>query len=267
MKGRQIISRPTAVRTGFALIFALISGGQAIAQRACVEEVAGVCLRYGERKGSAPARPPASPEAAAEAALRMSADERKAVQRGLAARGYYSGGIDGAFGDGTRRAIARWQTDENRTASGFLSLEELRLLASAEAKPSQLEPVAAAAPEPDPEPVAKPEPVVVQPPPPPPKVDHPVAGRVYAHEYDMASIAKYTITVEREDAGSARVYLIADNGDSGFRKSCVVALSGPFECWLSANNWQPKRIYGALPEITLDLASGSPGGNVHRFWE
>ena len=258
--------RQTAFR--IALISALSSPVAALAQKVCVEEVAGVCLRYrtpSATGGQAAARPPATPEAAAEAALRMSADERKAVQRGLSARGYYTGGIDGAFGAGTRRAIARWQTDKGRAASGFLSLEELRLLASSQAAPAQPELAAAPDPKPEPEPVAEPEPVVVQPP--PPKVDHPVAGRVYAHEYDMASIAKYTITVEREDAASARVYLIADNGDSGFRKSCVVALSGPFECWLSANNWQPKRIYGALPEITLDLASGSPGGNVHRFWE
>ena len=265
-----------STRLAAALVLTLLSAGETLAQRVCIEEVAGVCLRYGGSDDAARARQPASPEAVAEARLRMSAEERKSVQRGLGALGYYDGAVDAAFGAGTRRAIARWQTDEGRAATGFLTLGELRALTAAkptaEPQPQPQPQVAAPEPEPalspPPEPEPAVEPVVAEPTKPePPKVDHPVSGRLYSHEYDMASIAKYTITVEREGAQSARVYLIADNGDSGFRKSCVVALTGPFECWLGGRGWQPKRIFGALPEITLDLASGSPGGNVHRFWD
>jgi peptidoglycan hydrolase-like protein with peptidoglycan-binding domain len=43
-----------------------------------------------------------------------SAYDRRRIQSGLAARGYYRGGIDGAFGPGTYSAIVAYANDRGR---------------------------------------------------------------------------------------------------------------------------------------------------------
>jgi hypothetical protein len=48
---------------------------------------------------------------AAQAFNRYSAAERRAIQRSLRAYGYYSGGIDGAFGPGTYNAVLAYARD------------------------------------------------------------------------------------------------------------------------------------------------------------
>lgn len=59
---------------------------------------------------------------AAERAL--SREEKQEIQRALAEQGYYTAGIDGAFGPGTRRGIQGWQADRGFEATGVLSTSQ-----------------------------------------------------------------------------------------------------------------------------------------------
>lgn len=69
--------------------------------------------RPGYRPGNPPPRQPAYPSygtsiyqtPAYQAFQGFSVQERRTIQRRLAAQGYYYGGIDGAFGPGTYRAV------------------------------------------------------------------------------------------------------------------------------------------------------------------
>ncbi len=70
-----------------------------------------------------PSRPSVSSTAAAQAFKSYSPSERRAIQRQLARAGYYGGGIDGAFGPATYRAVAAYAADRGLygqidTASG-----------------------------------------------------------------------------------------------------------------------------------------------------
>lgn len=77
---------------------------------------------------------------AEEAALRLSANERRQVQRDLTYLGYDSGGIDGVFGRGTRAAISRYQRDRGFDQTGYLSRLLLqRLDQDVRARQTQLE--------------------------------------------------------------------------------------------------------------------------------
>lgn len=60
--------------------------------------------------------------------LSLTYAERREVQRRLTLLGYSTGGIDGSFGQGTRRALATWQRDERLRASGYLTADQLREL-------------------------------------------------------------------------------------------------------------------------------------------
>lgn len=50
--------------------------------------------------------------------------ERKAVQEALQWEGYYRAGIDGAFGPGTRQAMADWQRDNGHDVTGVLTTRQ-----------------------------------------------------------------------------------------------------------------------------------------------
>jgi len=63
-----------------------------------------------------------------EGLLSLTASERRDVQRQLTALGYSTGGVDGAFGVKTRRALASWQRDEGVRASGYLTADQVRKL-------------------------------------------------------------------------------------------------------------------------------------------
>jgi hypothetical protein len=68
-----------------------------------------------------------------EVALVLTLRDRATVQRGLRARGYDVGRIDGVFGPRTRDALAQWQAARGFAASGYLTGEQFRLLRRAAA--------------------------------------------------------------------------------------------------------------------------------------
>jgi formylglycine-generating enzyme required for sulfatase activity len=72
---------------------------------------------------------------AAEAALNLRPNEREAVQRALTELGFDTRGIDGKFGENTRRAIAEWQRSRGGEPTRFLTAAQYAsLLAEAERK-------------------------------------------------------------------------------------------------------------------------------------
>lgn len=58
----------------------------------------------------------------------LTRDEREGLQRALAFEGFYNSGIDGAFGPGTRNAMAAWQTALGFEATGILTTSQRALL-------------------------------------------------------------------------------------------------------------------------------------------
>ena len=117
----------------FLIGCALVGGRSAAEDRVCVEEAAGVCLKY---RAVAPVSPAPQPTAAErrERDLGLTRADRRAVQRGLRDGGFYSGAIDGLYGAGTRKAIARWQRANGAAPDGYLSAEAVRTLSRAESR-------------------------------------------------------------------------------------------------------------------------------------
>ena len=71
----------------------------------------------------------ASSEAQAEARLRINVAQRASVQRELTRLGYRTNGTDGIWGRNTRSAISSWQRDRGDKITGYVTGEQLRLLA------------------------------------------------------------------------------------------------------------------------------------------
>lgn len=73
--------------------------------------------------------------AAQEEALKLSAAQRREIQRRLRLASHDPRGIDGIFGPATRAALAAWQTAEGIPATGYMTeATHLRLAESTEAK-------------------------------------------------------------------------------------------------------------------------------------
>lgn len=68
--------------------------------------------------------------AQAEAALKLSRQQRGAVQVGLKRRGFDTRGVDGIFGKRTRSAIAAWQRANDLDTTGYLTAEQAQKLMS-----------------------------------------------------------------------------------------------------------------------------------------
>lgn len=66
--------------------------------------------------------------AQAEANLRLSRQQRLAIQAGLTRRGFDTRGVDGIFGRGTRGAIAGWQRANDAPATGYLTAAQAQRL-------------------------------------------------------------------------------------------------------------------------------------------
>ena len=67
--------------------------------------------------------------ASVEAAIGLTRAQRVTLQKQLTALGYPTGVADGLWGANTHTAIARWQTENRLAASGYLTREEVRLIA------------------------------------------------------------------------------------------------------------------------------------------
>ncbi len=84
-----------------------------------------------------------TPEARAERAeqsLDLNRNARREIQRNLSLLGFDTRGIDGIFGRGTRAAVAAWQRQERFEATGYLTGEQIALLAEqAQRRAAELE--------------------------------------------------------------------------------------------------------------------------------
>ena len=87
---------------------------------------------------------PVSEAARVEAQLGLTRSDRIAVQQRLAAGRYYTSGIDGDFGAGTRRAITAWQRTNGYGQTGYLNRTQLTALTGrTEARPDPATPAPA----------------------------------------------------------------------------------------------------------------------------
>jgi hypothetical protein len=79
--------------------------------------------------------PDETPAEARRSEAALSGDERKELQAALQWYGHYQGAIDGAFGAGTRRSMASWQTAEGLEGTGILTTAQRgRLLSGYESE-------------------------------------------------------------------------------------------------------------------------------------
>ena len=70
---------------------------------------------------------PPAPEMV-ERSLNLEREDRRQLQIGLAALGFDPGPADGVFGHGTRGAISKWQTSRFAKATGYLNVDEVKIL-------------------------------------------------------------------------------------------------------------------------------------------
>ncbi len=70
---------------------------------------------------SAPAPDSETPEQARRSERQLSPEERRLIQTALKWEGFYTAAIDGAFGRGTRAAMAQWQRREGLEPTGVLT--------------------------------------------------------------------------------------------------------------------------------------------------
>lgn len=75
--------------------------------------------------------PPESPGEARASESRLAQAEREDLQRALAWFGFYTAGIDGAFGRGTRASMAEWQARQGYDPTGILDSRQRAILLSA----------------------------------------------------------------------------------------------------------------------------------------
>lgn len=67
--------------------------------------------------------------AAVEASIGLSRVQRIQIQKQLTSIGYSTGTADGLWGANTRRAVGRWQTANKVRATGYVTLQQVRLIA------------------------------------------------------------------------------------------------------------------------------------------
>ena len=64
-----------------------------------------------------------------EASLRLTRTQRATIQKQLTSLGYDAGVADGLWGSGTRAAIRAWQKANRKTASGYVTAAQIKLIA------------------------------------------------------------------------------------------------------------------------------------------
>jgi peptidoglycan hydrolase-like protein with peptidoglycan-binding domain len=67
--------------------------------------------------------------ASAEASIGLTRAQRVTLQRQITELGYPTGGADGLWGANTRKAITRWQTANQQNATGYVTGQQVRLIA------------------------------------------------------------------------------------------------------------------------------------------
>lgn len=236
----------------------LLAVPPAMAERVCVEEVGGVCLKYQEVRQVSPAE-------AAENRLGLTGADRRAAQAGLEAEGFYSGAIDGALGPRSRGAIRDWQSSRGDAATGYLTAPQLTALrAAARAKPA-----AAPAPEPAPEPAVASE----APAAPAPAADaaHPQPGRVYTDGHVTLQGVRIEMRVERVDDANARITLRMED-DQVLEDSCIQPIDANVTCYMRRQRWNMMVISGRLPRLVATETEAMQGvkiradKEVFEFW-
>ena len=238
-----------------ATAYALIGAPHASAEQVCVEEAAGVCLKYKTvaPKKAAPAQParPAgptfanTPEAEVEKGLNLNRDEYRYVQSGLQKAGYYKGGIDGVMGGGSREALAAWQGDQGVPATGYLNFEQAIALKEGRSlsapQPAPKAPAAAAATE--------------------AASSHPLAGRTYEQRHSVYpgstvfGDAHIRLTRISDTEATLEVeYIDASQSTFSFLDQCRISLQDSVSCSVRARStyW---RVTGDLPKLTLNGGS------------
>lgn len=87
-----------------------------------------IAKQAGTKVGTDPAIPVPGQDAVEEPLLCLTYAERREVQQRLTLLGYDTRGLDGSIGLSTRRALAVWQPDQGRRASGYLTADQVRML-------------------------------------------------------------------------------------------------------------------------------------------
>ncbi len=84
--------------------------------------------------------PVKSPEQTLEEALKLTRDQRRAIQKDLTLLGFDTRGVDGIFGSGTRRAVQAWQRSLGFRDSGYLDRSQIRVMSiSAKSRQAELD--------------------------------------------------------------------------------------------------------------------------------
>lgn len=241
-----------------AASFAVLSA-PANAEKVCVEEAAGVCLKYREvapvkqtpsdsvttRARVKPAAP-VTEEQRAERGLNLSRNEYRLVQLGLQKAGLYAGSLDGVMGGGSREALSAWQAANGAPATGYLTfeqalaLQEARPLAPRAENPPAVAPIASPA-------AAAPE--------------LPKNGETYSETVDILvgnSWGKATVIVSRLNDESAKVSVRFRAAGWRMNDECVFPVSGEHSCRIFQSE-KPTTLAGALPKLSL-------GDQGMRFW-
>ncbi|MEL7463043.1 MAG: peptidoglycan-binding domain-containing protein [Pseudomonadota bacterium] len=278
---RNFAIKPTALAACSFAVFSLIVGAPnpASAEQICVEEAAGVCLKYRTvepdpapttRARPAPAAPkpslPATAEAKEEAELDLSKSEYREVQGGLRKAGHYKGALDGVVGPGSRGALRAWQAEAGYDVTGYLTFDQVLALRDIARGRTQQAAVAPAAPAPAPAPAVEVAPSAQ------PEVEaapagpaHPLPGQVYSEDWGKSiafAVGDMIARLERtgDDTADLQVRFNAVNQQQfSFKDDCEVPVTGSFSCNLRGFEGQLLFISGELPNVSID-------GKDVSFW-
>ena len=251
-----------------SLIFLTPTG--AVAERVCVEEAAGVCLKYREvqpeTRGRSDPKPapapqpalPTGPDARAEASLSLTRTEYRQIQAGLRKTGHYNGPLDGVLGGGSRAALRNWQAASGFDQTGYLTFDQVIALQDAargrtapQPAPQTAEPAQPAAPAPQPETAAAPA--------------NPAPGQTYSKTWGKSiafAVGDMSARLKRLSDREAELevaYEPVNQRQFRFRDDCKVPLTGPFTCELRGFEGQLLYVTGELPNVHVD-------GEDIAFW-
>lgn len=231
----------------------------AFAEKVCVEEVGGVCLKFQDVRQVSPAE-------AAENQLGLTAADRRAAQAGLAAEGYYTGGVDGALGPQSRGAIRNWQSSRGEAATGYLTAGQIAALRSA-AQASALTPAAPAESTQDVETAPATETAAA----PTEQAAHPQPGRIYSDGHVTLQGVRADMTVERVDDANVRITLRMED-DQVLEDSCIQPIDAEVACYMRRARWNMILVSGRLPRLVASETEAMPqvkiraDKEVFEFW-